>query len=69
MKLRGRQFRSWFERNVRPGGTPTYTGSNSKRDYYEEDRPAPRQPERRVSKPDPNETRYYRPQPGERLRD
>ena len=69
MKLRGRQFRSWFERNVRPGGTPTYSGSNSRRDYYEEDRPAPRQRERRVSNPDPNETRYYRPQPGERLRD
>lgn len=69
LKLRGRQFHSWFERNVRPGGTPTYSGSKNNRDYYEEDRPAPRKPERRVSEPSPNETRYYRPQPGERLRD
>ncbi len=68
VKLRGRQFHSWFDRNVRPGGTPTYRPNNSPSNY-EEDRPAPRQPERRTTKPGPNETRYYRPDSSERLRD
>lgn len=63
LKLRGREFRSWFDRNVLPGGRPTYGSSG--RDRYEEERPVRRQPERR----DPNETRYYQPAPGERLRD
>jgi hypothetical protein len=61
MQMRGSQLRSWFDRNVRPGGSPTY---RSNRDYdrsYE----APR----RTTKPDPNATRYYRPAPGDRVRD
>lgn len=69
MKMRGRQFHSWFDRNVRPGGTPTYAPSNSRRESSEEDRPAPRRTEPRTTKPGPNETRYYHPEPSERLRD
>ena len=65
LKLRGRQFHSWFDRNVRPGGRPTYGPNRTTNEEREE----PRQPERRPSKPDPNETRYYKPAPGERLRD
>ncbi len=65
LKLRGRQLHSWFDRNVRPGGRPTYGPSHTTNDERDE----PRQPERRPSKPDPNETRYYKPAPGERLRD
>lgn len=65
MKLRGRQFSSWFDRNVRPGGRPTYGPSGTTRTEREE-RPERRQPE---PSRDPNETRYYRPEPGERLRD
>ena len=62
LKLRGRQFSSWFERNVRPGGRPTYGTSGTVRTEREERR----QPE---PSRDPNATRYYRPEPGERLRD
>ena len=65
LKLRGRQLHSWFDRNVRPGGRPTYSPNRTTNDEREE----PRQPERRPSKSDPNETRYYKPAPGERLRD
>ena len=64
LKLRGRELRSWFDRNVLPGGRPTYGSSNRER-YTEDERPVRRQPDRR----DPNETRYYQPAPGERLRD
>lgn len=60
LKLGGRQFHSWFDRNVRTGGRATYGTSGNNRS--EEQR---RQPERR----DPNETRFYRPETGERLRD
>ena len=62
MNLRGGQLRSWFDRNVRPGGRPTY---GSSRDARERDYEEPRRPERTA----PNETRYYRPAPGDRVRD
>ena len=71
LKLRGTQLRSWFDRNVRPGGRPTYGSSSDRTTRYErEEREEPRQPERRTTtRPDPNQTRYYRPAPGDRLRD
>ena len=71
LKLRSSQLRSWFDRSVRPGGRPTYGSSSDRTTRYErEEREEPRQPERRTTtRPDPNETRYYRPAPGDRLRD
>ncbi len=74
LKLRGRQLRSWFDREVRTGGRPTYVGSGGTNRYQDEERyerraPAVREPAPRVTRPDPNETRYYKPAPGDRLRD
>lgn len=62
LTLRGGQVRSWFDRTILSRGRSAFSRDDRNEREYEE-------PRRTAPRTDPNATRYYRPDPGSRVRD